>query len=67
MVPTRVTRVANEAASHGDVDRIGRMASGYANTSLSGRQFNGEATGSGHASPGQWIQWTEQREEGQRS
>lgn len=31
------------------------MASGYANTSLSGRQFNGEATGSGtvgHASRG---------------
>lgn len=62
MVPTRVARAATKAAaSRGDVDRIGRMASGYANTSLSGRQFNGEATGSGsmsrtdHASPEQRI------------
>lgn len=61
MVPTRVARTADEAATRGDVDRIGRIASGYANTSLSGRQFNGKATGSGnanradHASPSQWI------------
>lgn len=58
VVPTGVARTTDEAITRGDVDSI---ASGYANTSHSGRQFNGEGTGSGsvncasHASPGQWI------------
>lgn len=47
MAPTRVPRSSKAAASREDVDRIGRMTSGYANTRLSGRQFNGEVAGSG--------------------
>lgn len=45
VVPTRVARETAQGRRY--VDDRSDMASGYANTRLSGRRFNGEGTGSG--------------------